>query len=265
MMTGLLERRLLVPLVKRLLQIEFGGGLIPLERIMRVRELLHGDNALFPILESIRATGDALNNSFLSSQLADVELGSWSLAAASLNFLEHQIHSLSPRLILEFGSGVSTACLARYMQDVHGDSDRLYVVSIEQDLKYLRSALSLLETLSLRSCVRILHAPLSEQEIEGTRTTCYELPTGMLHDLLHGVLPDFVLIDGPAGGSATRYGTLPLARPFLAPEAWFFLDDALRDGELRVASMWNDLPYVKLLGVRLCGKGLLQGQMSRNL
>src|SRR5437764_487381 len=70
-----------------------------------------------------------------SERLHNVELGLWSMSSETLNFLESEIHRCRPDAVLEFGSGVSTACIARYMQDVHGAASRIYVHSFDQNLE----------------------------------------------------------------------------------------------------------------------------------
>ena len=73
--------------------------------------------------------------------------------------------------------------------------------------------------------------------------------------------PDFVVIDGPAAQDGARFGTLPLIRRYLSSGARFYLDDALRDGEIDIAERWARLPYVQVNVVRLTEKGLLLGEV----
>ena len=78
--------------------------------------------------------------------------------------------------------------------------------------------------------------------------------------LVGAIRPTFVVIDGPAT-ETDRFGTLPLIRPYVKANALFYLDDALRDGELDVARRWARLPYVEVNGIYLTEKGLLQGNV----
>ena len=238
---------------------------VPISRVLFLRNLARGENVLFPAVQSVRTAGSTLRNPFLASRLADNEFGRWSLATSTLNFLEHQLQILSPKVVLEFGSGLSTACLARYMQELHGDSNRVYVFSIEQEMTFLEKTVQHLEALKLERYARVVHLQLREQEIEGIRTTCYNLPGDFLRAVLEENHPDFVLIDGPSARTGSRFGTLPLVRLLLGPQAWFFLDDALRDRELKVAQLWNQLPYIRVNGMYLVGKGLLAGQVTENI
>lgn len=262
---NILERRFLIHFGKWSLRLIYRNRPVPISRVLFLRNLAHGEDVLFPKLQAVKTTGNTLRNPFLASQLANMEFGTWSLSTSTLNFLERQIQILKPQVVLEFGSGVSTACLTRYMQELHGNSNRVYVFSIEQELRFVKNSVQLLEALQLEKYARIVHSPLREQLIEGIQTTCYDLSGDFLEEFLEGNHPDFVVIDGPAAEPGARFGTLPLVRPFLNPGALFFLDDALRDGELKVAQLWSQLPDVRVQGLYLFGKGLLVGQVGKAL
>jgi predicted O-methyltransferase YrrM len=201
-----------------------------------------------------------LRNPFLARRLANVRLGAWSLDVHTLDFLEGEIQSRRPLGVLEFGSGTSTACLCRYMQELHGNSNQVYVTSLEQDLGVAKSTQELLKALGLDINVRIVHSALREQTIEGKDTICYDIPGELLGTLFSEWRPDFVVIDGPAAKPGQRFGTLPLIESVLRPGAWFCLDDALRKGELDVGQLWARRPCLRVNGIHLLGKGLLVGQ-----
>lgn len=228
--------------------------------VFLLRRLSHQRDALLPELSSVISTGAALQNRFLSRSLASVELGQWTLCAAALDYLEEQVKRLKPRVILELGSGVSTVCLARYLQEVHGDSNSARLFSIEQNADFSEETRQKLSSLGLDRNVRLIHAPLTRQVILGQSTTCYSLPPGYLVEALGGARPEFVLIDGPASDQG-RYGVLPLLRPVLSRRTAILLDDALRDDELRDAAVWSKLPYVRIKGYWLGGKGFLCGDV----
>jgi predicted O-methyltransferase YrrM len=151
--------------------------------------------------------------------------------------------------------------LARFLRDVHGESSSLRILSIDQDETYAAETRASLRRAGLADGVRVLACPLSMQTIEGFTANCYTMPSrDELGDLWVPV--DLVLIDGPAAESGARFGTLPLVKGYLASDAEFLLDDALRDGELDTLERWARLPYVRLRGMRLIDKGLLVGQVN---
>lgn len=259
--SNVLERRLLTRFGKGVLKLLYQNRPVPLGKVLFLRRLSSSKDALVPDFQSITTRGGSLNNSYLASRLANIKLGMWSLTSDTLNFLENQLGMLKPRLILEFGSGLSTACLAKYMQELHGNSN-YYVLSIEQDLSFARKTLKLLEEFRLEKCARVIHCPLAQQVICGVNTICYELSDDAKVALVDRH-PDFVVIDGPSGDRGIRFGTLPLVLPFLMPGTSFFLDDALRDGELEVAQQWSGLSGIRIDGIYFIGKGVLSGQVNR--
>jgi len=258
----ILKGKLGIWIAKWRLRAVYRGAPVPLEQVLALRSTSQCENALLPAGWTVRSTAKSLRNPFLSNQLADIELGTWRLSAWTLNLLERQIRHLEPQVVLEFGSGVSTVCLARYMQELHGNLNRTYVFSIEQDADFAQETMRLLKALQLDQYVRVICAPLRSQVIEGVQTTCYDLTHTRLQSVLGTHRPDFVLIDGPVGESDTRFGDLALVRDFLAPQARFFMDDALRDEELQVARLWKKLAYIQVDGVYLNGKGLLAGRIA---
>jgi hypothetical protein len=205
------------------------------------------------------SAGVNLRNPILSSAFSTERLGEWALDAKVLNFLEHVIRQTRPRAVLEFGSGVGTVCIARYMYELHGLAEEPVVYSIEQDELHVEHTRRLLRNLGLERVGRVIHAPLKTQFIENTPTRCYDLSGERLREALGHVRPDFVIVDGPAGEDGVRFGTVPLAREWVSDGAMLFLDDALRDSELQTSLMWLKLPYVSIEGIHLLGKGLLAG------
>jgi hypothetical protein len=232
--------------------------------LRRLRAFAAAPDALVPHVDAVTSSGVALANPFLSDALRESELGDASLPASVLNFLERRIRELRPSAVLEFGSGISTACIARFLHELHGRGRAPYVVALEEDAVYAEKTARLLASLGLAPAARVIHVPVRPIRIDGRETRCYALTDELLEGVLAGASPDLVLVDGPsvpAGGS--RFATLPLARSFLQPGARFFLDDALRDHELEVAVLWRRSPGIVVEGLHLIGKGILAGRVER--
>ena len=204
--------------------------------------------------------GSRLSHPVLAQKLADHLFGTWSLGPATLALLESEVQRNRPDLILEFGSGASTACLAQFMEDVHGPKGRVRVVSLDQDATFAEATRALVKRCGFSTSVVVLAAPLALQTIEGVTSRCYVIPAS-LATTFQDRRADMIVIDGPAAEDGARFGTLPLARPYVTDHARFYLDDALRDGELGTARDWATLPYVKIDGIRLIDKGVLTGQL----
>lgn len=91
------------------------------------------EDALAPRRRGVVRPASRLRNESLARMLGDQELGDWSLSPATTDFLEQTILEHRPELVLEFGSGVSTVCLASLQGQIEGDRDSLLVVSIDED------------------------------------------------------------------------------------------------------------------------------------
>jgi hypothetical protein len=246
---------------KEFLKLVYGGRPVPVKAVFFLRNFVGGENPLSPTALDVTTKGIMLNNLFLGEMLPNADLGDWSLGVDTLNSLEKYLQNKCPQTILEFGSGISTVCQARYMWELYGATDRVYVFSIEQNADQVQETLHLLRKTGLEKHVAILHAPLKRQKIDGIEKECYDLDK--VEDFLNGVRPDFILIDGPYAESGGRFGVIPLIQPFVDNEAEFWMDDAVRDPELEIARLWEKGQYAKIYGLSLMDKGILKGKILK--
>jgi hypothetical protein len=239
----------------------YGERPLPVSAVRLTRRLALGDDPLLPPAWLVGTSSTAIRNSQLRDRLASQELGGMALGARTINLLEREVRRLRPELVLEFGSGISTLCLAQFMFDVHGPGGGIRVLSIDQDERYATVTRGLLQEAGVADAARVVACPLSQQTIEGFTANCYTMPPA-------GDLREFegragmVLVDGPAAENGARFGTLPLGRAYAANGARFMLDDALRDGELDTMRRWSRLPYVRVQGLRVVEKGILVGLVN---
>jgi predicted O-methyltransferase YrrM len=98
---------------------------------------------------SVVRQGTALANPYLSERLADRRFGDWTISAQAMNFLEREIRARPPTRVLEFGSGLSTACLARYMAESAPDLPRPFLISVEEDASFCAESRKLITELGL--------------------------------------------------------------------------------------------------------------------
>jgi hypothetical protein len=234
---------------------------VPLDQVLRLRRAARCRDALVPDYAALSSRPDQLGNPELAALVANVEFDAWSLTPRTIDLLERLLRARRPAIVLEFGSGVSTVCTA-YVLRALGGPPGVRIYSIDESPEFLERTRALLDAAGLGPLVAAAARPLVEQEIGGSRTSCYDLPPDFLGEFLGGARPDFVLVDGPSGGGEVRFGTLPLVAPFLAEGATFLLDDARRDGELRVAARWRALDGVRVEGVYAREKGLLVGSVA---
>jgi len=238
----------------------FRGRVIPVRPLLQITRLLESFRT-DPLVASLSGSMDTIANDTLRQQLQTISMGSASLSVSTLNYLESQIKKFRPRTILEFGSGISTVCLVHYMKEVWGDEEAVYVISVEQEANYAESTLSHLRQLGYSSCAKVIVASIHLQLVYDQLSNCYDISCTPVPDLLCQHSASFVVIDGPSGGGNSRFGTLPLVLPYLASNATFYLDDALRTWELEVATLWGNIPQLDVLGVLPLGRGLLVGKV----
>ena len=229
-----------------------------------IRRIVPLEDAVAPRRSRVVGPAAGVRNAALAALLGERELGGWSLSPAAVDLLEQAILEHRPELILEFGSGVSTACLAHFQRELAGIVGRPLVVSLEEDKDQARTTSALLDELGLAGTAAVLAAPLADRAVEGGIERCYEPPIGALTQLFGGRRAGLVLVDGPSlpsGGS--RFATVPLARDLIASGAVVFLDDARRDSELAVARRWKRLPWLDVRAIHLVGKGVLEARVRR--
>jgi len=256
-----LPRRALVRAAKSALRGGARGKPVPLSALLRLRRFGGRPNILTFRATSVVRRGTALENPFLSERLANRRLGDWTISAQAMNLLETEIRARRPRRVLEFGSGVSTACLARYMSE-NGAQGRLpAVVSVEESEDFCEESRALVAELGLGEHASIHHAPLVRKEIGGRTVNGYDLPPKVLGEL-DAEPADLVFIDGPgnAGGPFARWAVLLTVLPLLSGGFRFYLDDALSDSALEYGRLWEDIPGVEVVGVALVGHGVLVGE-----
>ena len=222
-----------------------------------MRRVTAGPDTLVPPMETFKGSASSLSDPELARLLASDELGTWALDGATIEVLWERLQAERPRTVLEFGAGVSTVILARYAQWRAAQGlQRAVIVSVEQDAKVRDKVEKRLAENEISEGVHVLHAPLSE-------ASRYQIDSNAIRQCLGEYAIDWVLIDGPAGPDGCRVSTLPDVMELCADGARWFLDDALRDGEIGILREWSRLRNVTVEGIYPIGKGLATGTVSR--
>jgi predicted O-methyltransferase YrrM len=236
-----------------LLRLRHGQNLVPLRSIQRLRRTVRGRDPLSPEVRALSSS--SLRDAELRRILAGRELGVWTLGPEAIDRLAVVFQSVQPSLVIDFGSGVSTICLA-YLASRQDRRVQPTVVALDQSREYAQLTREALAAEGLDSHGVVVDAPLEPLEWDGVVHSTYR-PGDDFARLLHGRKAEMVVIDGPAAEPGARYATLPLVRSHLAPGALVVMDDALRDGELDVAARWESSGWIRVDGISLIGKGLL--------
>jgi len=156
----------------------------------------------------------------------------WSAAADFLYLLKEYVQALRPEYIVECSSGVSSLILGRCCQL----NQRGRVISLENAEQYAQQTKENISRFGLSGRVKVLHAPLETCKINNSEYQWYGL-----HQLPRNRI-DMLVIDGPPGfiQKNSRFPALPLLYDLLADKSLVLLDDAARDDEKEIVSLWLD-------------------------
>lgn len=140
----------------------------------------------------------------------------WAMREESLRALDERLKELKPNLIVEAGSGQSTAVLARHAR----------TISLEHVAIYAK------ESRHLAPSAEVRNAPLKTFHTLAGNFRWYDtrLPDGI----------DFALIDGPPAERVGRQAALFALWPHLAPGWEIWLDDFDRAHEQDCLRIWAD-------------------------
>jgi len=194
-----------------------------------------GDVSFVPPLEGLLNASDTL--------------GLWTLGQKSLNFFWRQLEQHKPRVIVEFGAGLSTLLLTTYANRESEYGRQVTIISIEQSVEVKSEVESRLSRHGLRS--EILYFP--------AEPTGYAISLDALKRVLDGKLVDFVIVDGPAGPNGCRTGTLQKILSFCRNGAQWYLDDSYRDSELSTLAQWSEAEEILIRGIIPLEHGIATG------
>lgn len=121
----------------------------------------------------------------------------WAIGQEEYNKILRALSSKNIKLIVEFGSGRSTAILGK-------DFPGANIISIEHKEKFCRQTAELLRENNVSNAL-VLHCPIVRRCIGIRSYLTYDLNT---HQLKDGI--DFVLIDGPVESETLRGREAPL-------------------------------------------------------
>ena len=250
-------RHRLMILHLQLLRVVYGQRPVPLSYWLAIRSVVRGffrsPDPLFPPYASLQSTGAALRLPELQQLLWNDMLGTWTIDRTTIELFWGKLQRDRPAVVIECGAGASSLILAKYAaRFCSGPRGSWSVLSLEQDPQVKQTIERRLAQHGLSEHVKILHTPISE-------SGRYQLNPEELWEQLGTSKADWLLIDGPAGPEGCRVWTLTLLAKFCRPGARWFLDDALRDGELGILREWCHVPGVSVEGIYPTGKGLGTG------
>lgn len=169
-------------------------------------------------------------------------------------FLIERIRERHHDLIIEFGSGTSTALFAKVVQLEQRGGSRALVAdgepvqtlcSFEHDQHYLRKTRDMLASHGLTEMVTLTHAPLVDWQDDTGNYLYYDCDATLAElaqKLAGSAKRVLVLVDGPPGNTCAnaRYPAVPhIFNHFSRHQIDVVLDDANRAEEKSVIELWR--------------------------
>ncbi|MBT3025742.1 MAG: class I SAM-dependent methyltransferase [Candidatus Thiodiazotropha sp. (ex Ctena orbiculata)] len=155
----------------------------------------------------------------------------WSAGADFMRIIVDACLQNRPKQIMECSSGLTTLMLARCCQ-INGVG---HVISLEDGLQYADNTRGYIDRYGLGGYASVIHAPLQDTVVDGTNYKWYstdDIPEAGI---------DMLVIDGPSGfiQKNSRYPALPLFHPRLSEHCVIYLDDAAREDEQAIVTLWQ--------------------------
>jgi predicted O-methyltransferase YrrM len=163
-----------------------------------------------------------------------------SVRAYEMSFILNELVINKRKSAIEFGAGISTILMARLFK-MNGIDVQL--VSVDENEKWIDLIKGILTNEGLASYVKFIQSPLESCSVNGKNIHWYNKEI-LNNQIDNSKKFDLVIVDGPTAYkkeiSLSRYEALPFLLNNLAEEHVIFLDDANRDGEKKVLSLWQN-------------------------
>lgn len=203
-----------------------------------IRSLIIVQNRLYAQLESLSWLQRQMNIKY-----ALPPLRGWAASPDLLVQLHTHILINKPKVVVEFGSGISTVVIADALQQ-NGEG---CLYSFDHDQIYATKALELLKREGLDHRVDLRVSTLEPWKDESLMLNVSNIShkeilwysTTLMEDISN---IDLVFVDGPSNQSSyfTRYPALPVLNQKLSPIAQIWMDDANRSVEMEILNMWKN-------------------------
>lgn len=173
-------------------------------------------------------------------------------------FLIERMRGQQYDLIIEFGSGTSTALFAQAINVLNDRASaclshrvglnfpKADIVTFEHDKFYFNKTQQLLKSRGLEQRVQLVHAPLidwSDGDQAYLYYDCEKILSSLAAQYADRQLRILVLVDGPPGSTCknARYPAVPCVfKAFGRHTIDLVLDDAIRPEEKQVIELWRD-------------------------
>lgn len=158
--------------------------------------------------------------------------GGWAASPDLLVEIVRLVDERPPRVVVEFGSGVSTLVIAQQLRAF--GAGRL--ISFDHDPAFASQTRRRLKDAGLDDYAVVIDAPLGEVPLGDAVWDWYQLPDGAIDGSV-----DLVVVDGPPSieGRLSRYPALPVLAERLGQGAVILVDDGGRLDEQEMVRRWE--------------------------
>lgn len=159
-------------------------------------------------------------------------LRGWAASPDVIAFLISELHLLRPDVVVECGSGASTAWLAMACRTLGLDTK---IVALEHDPRFAAETRTVLDGCGVSDIAEVRIATLRPCPLPTFDGSWYAI------DALEGLAEvGLVFVDGPPATTApmARFPALAMLHPHLAHRATIVLDDTIRQEERDIVSRW---------------------------
>lgn len=169
-------------------------------------------------------------------------LTKWSLSPKEILHVCNDIMINKRKMIVEFGGGFSTICIAQLIKIKNLDAT-LYCV--EDNQSWVIELQKFISENNLSNNVKIIFAPLlniPSEFAKENQQTWYDIK--VLNRTLNEINSvDLILVDGPFGKSTpfARFSAVPYLKNKLAENYSIYIDDTYREEESKIVKHWEQL------------------------
>jgi hypothetical protein len=180
-----------------------------------------------------------------------IPMTTWSISPSTILHILNDIDINQRRCIVEFGSGISTLYIAKYIKSVHR---KIQFYSVESNKEWMSKLQIQIESLELQDYVTLIYAPIEKVPSSFSyKSQDIWYSTNELDTELNAVFDiDVVIVDGPFGGITpyARYSALPFLKNKLASKFSIFIDDVGRSEENEILKEWKNILKCDVLDMK---------------
>jgi len=208
---------------------------------------LHTTDTLFWNVNQIEAS--MYLQSFISPRIPLPNTRQGAASPDLLSIIFQKIILTDPKVIVEFGSGVSTLYMAQLLKERKMQGK---IHSVDHSEEYFKIIEENVANTGLENEISLYYCPLKKLTINGKEWQWYDISKLTVASI------DLLIVDGPPGWlqEKMRYPAVPLLIDRLTDGAFVIVDDYKRHDDAAMVKDWlAELPQLKLIAELNTEKG----------